>query len=125
MRLYVILFALLVGGLTACSDDGDNSRDFAMQRAIRACDASLQQMAWLDSLLVRASSTSTMSAYGSVYMVPTSQGTMFVHQPVVMSCMACLVYSCSGTRLEVSNDIIVKEVVPGMQEKNLLYRSPQ
>lgn len=80
-------------------------------------------MTWLDSLLTQAGSPKTMGAYGDVYIVPASQGTVFVHQPVVMSCLGCFVYSCAGDRLQLSQPVIRDEVIPGMQEKNLLYRS--
>jgi hypothetical protein len=123
MRSCIIFFSLLAAVTLACSDNTPDPRNEALQRATTACDASFKQMAWLDSLLIQAESTKTMSAHGDVYMVPTSQGTLFVHQPVVMSCLGCFVYSCAGDRLELSQPVIMDEVIPGMQEKNLLYRS--
>lgn len=116
-----MLFFCLAAITMACADDAAGPRDEAMQRATMACGTSFTEMAWLDLLLTQAESTKTMSAHGDVYMVPTSQGTVFVHQPVVMSCLGCFVYSCSGVRLEFSNPMTADDVIPGMKEENLLF----
>lgn len=122
MRRYLILF--LLAGLAGCTPD-DHTTDgltHAMKRASAACETSRDNMQWLESLLIQAGSEGP--AYGNVYIIPTSEGTVFVHQPIMMSCLACRTYFCDGTEVPLDNPLVYDEVVPGMGQTNLLYKAP-
>ncbi|MCD9014987.1 hypothetical protein [Parachryseolinea silvisoli] len=122
MHRYLIL--LLLACLAGCAPD-DHTTDgltHAMTRAAASCETSRENMQWLETLLVQAGSEG--SAYGNVYIIPTSQGTVFVHQPVMMSCLACRTFACDGTEITLDNPLVYDEVVPGISPSHLLYKAP-
>ena len=122
MHRYPIL--LLLACLAGCAPD-DHTTDgltHAMARASVGCETSRENMQWLESLLIQAGSEG--SAYGNVYIIQTSQGTVFVHQPLMMSCLACSTYACDGTAIPLDNPLVYDEVVPGIRPSNLLYKAP-
>jgi hypothetical protein len=122
MCRYLILIVLL--GFAGCMPD-DHTTDgltHAMKRASASCETSRENMQWLELLLQRAGSEGP--AYGNVYMISTSQGTLFVHQPVMMSCLACSTYACDGTAIPLDDPLVYNEVVPGIRQANLLYKAP-
>lgn len=118
------LIFIMLAGLASCMPD-DHTTDgltHAMKRACASCETSRENMQWLEALLQQAGSEGT--AYGNVYMIATSQGTVFVHQPVMMSCLACSTYACDGTEIPLEDPLVYDEVVPGIRPANLLYKAP-
>lgn len=122
--MYRCLIVFLLAGLAGCTPD-DHTTDgltHAMKRACSSCETSREDMQWLESLLRQAGAEG--SAYGNVYMISTHAGTVFVHQPLMMSCLACRTYACDGTEIPLDNPLVHDEVVPGMRPANLLYKAP-
>lgn len=122
--MYRYLIVFLLAGLAGCTPD-DHTTDgltHAMKRACVSCKASRENMQWLESLLQDAGAEG--SAYGSVYMISTHEGTVFVHQPIMMSCLACRTYACDGTVIPLDDPLVHDQVIPGIRSENLLYKAP-
>jgi len=59
---------------------------------------------------------------GSIYAIPYSKGTAFLHQPWISSCFACKLYTCDGDVLSPSEGER-NEIIAGAIEKNVIYTS--
>ncbi len=112
---YLLLFSAF-----ACADTEPNLEvESAIARACRACDTHPRDMEWLAEL-IRAGDANPV-AHGNFYAIPTSEGVVIIHQPWVLSCMACSRYDCQGNTPELSESVIVNELIQQMNATTLIY----
>ena len=64
------------------------------------CQKSAAEMAWLSTLVHQVQTD--MALNGDIYAGSIDGQVMFVHQPLIMSCLACVVYDCDGNRIDTS-----------------------
>lgn len=101
ISLLSILFLLLL----ACSEEERNPVDAAITKACRKCALQESEMVWLRDLI--ESSRQDGSAKGDFYVVQKdSDQTIIIHQPLIMSCMACIQYDCHGNKFAVEDRLI-------------------
>lgn len=55
-------------------------------------------MLWLHALVQQMETDKSLS--GDIYAGYAEGRIMFVHQPLIMSCLACIVYDCDGNRID-------------------------
>lgn len=94
----ISLLSILFLFLPACSEDESNPVDAAISKACRTCEMKENEMIWLRNLIESAQYDA--SAKGDFYVVTKdSDETIIIHQPIVMSCLACIQYDCHGVKL--------------------------
>lgn len=76
-------------------------------------------MSWLAAKIEEAENDVTKS--GNFYAIPTSEGVVIVHQPMIMSCMGCARFDCQGNTPTLSQQVVQNELIPGMNSSNLIY----
>ena len=91
-----------------------------MVTACEKCGKSQAEMQWLGTLIENAKTNT--GQMGDIYAVPYDGNTFFIHQPVAMSCLACLVYDCSGNRIDIAT-IDTQKLTRGMNRSTLIFRS--
>jgi hypothetical protein len=64
------------------------------------------------------------SFQGKLYAVTQDGETIFIHQPDILSCLACLLYDCDGNRLNTATAGI-PTLTQSMSTANLIYTSPR
>lgn len=116
----VRIFILIV--LTACAnhDLRKPSKEFAMQRACEQCNKTTSEMFWFQGLLDKAETEESWK--GTIYAGELNDETIFVHQPVIVSCMACHVYDCDGNRRTLTSDEL-QLAANQMTDANKIYDS--
>lgn len=77
-------------------------------------------MQWLGTLIENAKTNT--GQMGDIYAVPYDGNTVFIHQPVVMSCLACLLYDCDGNRIDMAT-VDTQKLTRGMDHSTLIFRS--
>lgn len=91
-----------------------------MVTACEKCGKSQAEMQWLEAIIESAKTNE--GQMGDIYAIPYDGTTIFIHQPVVMSCMACLIYDCDGNRIEYAA-LDGQKLTQGMNRSNLIFRS--
>jgi hypothetical protein len=112
--LFAVLFVLF-----SCTDHVILTETSAIDAACARCGKSQEEMLWLSAKIGQAKNDPMMN--GNFYAVSTSEGVVIVHQPVIMSCMGCGRFDCNGDASTVSPQVVVNELVPGMNSSNLIY----
>ena len=110
-----VLFILLM----ACSDEDLSRVDKAISTACLKCDTSKKQMEWL-RVLIEESKNSTQR--GDFYIIETGQTSVIIHQPIIMSCMACIQYDCQGNQL--SGDDLILLPWSAFNKATRIYHTP-
>lgn len=77
-------------------------------------------MEWFRLLLTEMENNPGM--LGDVYAIPLNGKTLFVHQPMIMSCFACVIYDCNGQSIPPSS-VDQKALLEGFTEGNKIYRA--
>ena len=113
-RFLVFLF------ICACASDNFSNKNpqTALRRARLACTADQNDMEWFETLLNRMQQEVT--AEGRLYMGRVDGIVYFIHQPLMMSCLACVVYDCTGTRVELSQESLPK-LQSLISQDNIIY----
>jgi hypothetical protein len=96
----------------------NNQPDVVVKKAAAKCGQPASGMQWLESLLVSAETD--FSLRGNIYAVRLDERVIFIHQPFIMSCMACVLYDCSGNRIE-SGTVNIQKLVGLMNKSTLIY----
>jgi hypothetical protein len=91
-----------------------------MLLACDQCHKTIPEMNWLEQIIVKAESED--SSKGSIYMGHLDGAVVIVYQPLIMSCLACLVYDCEGNRLSL-NAQQQESVVNIMSMENKIFSS--
>lgn len=96
-----IFLPLVLAVLLSCDDSNQEStlsRPVAI--ACAQCNKKPGEMAWLQNLIHLAKTDPSLM--GAIYTGQHQGRVVFIHQPVVMSCLACVVYDCDGNKLDTS-----------------------
>ena len=83
------------------------------------CKKSVDEMEWLKTLLQQSEADPALR--GDIYAAPIDGTIIFVHQPLIMSCLACVLYDCDGNRIA-AGSIAPEKLIAGMKPVNLIYR---
>ncbi len=120
-RLTLVLVILVFG---SCSkpepDPASPSYEHALASSMVKCDGA--DLGWLRDIIKLAETD--FHYQGAIYAIPVEGRTVFLHQPWISSCFACIVYDCNGDRLG-PTDVDQNEVVAGAQAENLIYSTYQ
>jgi hypothetical protein len=108
----LIVFSCTYHGFT------DNHPDNVLKKAASRCGKPASEMQWLESLLLK--SQTEFSSKGNIYAISLNETVIFVHQPIISSCLACVLYDCSGNRINpVTVDI--QKIAAQMNSSTLIY----
>lgn len=77
-------------------------------------------MDWFATVLSEADSKPEQQ--GSIYVASIDEQIYFIHQPVIMSCLACVVYDCAGNRVQADPQFIEK-MLPFLTPEHRLFSS--
>lgn len=119
MRLKIpVVVSILV--LFACADEDTdvNAEEKAIRKACEVCNASRGDMQWFTTLL--SGFDNQPSTQGDIYAVKHHDEIIIIHQPLVMSCLGCVLYRCDGTQILLF-PVDHQELVKGMNAKNRIY----
>lgn len=84
----------------SCEDGDDNNTSSSVYIASLRCAKSTSEMTWLQELIDKVKNDATQ--LGDIYAGKYGDQVVFIHQPIVMSCLACVVYDCDGNRLDIA-----------------------
>lgn len=114
-----ILFVILI--LLSCDAEPRRSTSASVHLASMFCGKRIPQMQWLMDLIQRSKSDPSLD--GDIYAGRYEGQVVFIHQPVIMSCLACVIYDCDGNRLERAT-FDLEKLYPIVHEVNRIYTSP-
>jgi len=77
-------------------------------------------MVWLANLI--ESVKKDPSLQGNIYRGSYDDYVIFIHQPAVLSCLACIVYDCDGNKLDIST-MDHEKLRLHMRPHNIVYRA--
>jgi hypothetical protein len=101
MKLRQLLCLILVTVAACVSDDFDkNSPKMAAIVSSKLCGKAASDMKWLEDLIQNSQTDGTL--HGDVYAVKLDGRVIFIHQPMIMSCLACVLYDCEGNPIAMS-----------------------
>ena len=110
----LILFLLLA--TLACDDDETLSDSILLAAA--KCGQSPSTMRWLDDLIRESEQDAALK--GNIYAIKVDGEVIFIHQPMVMSCFACIMYDCNGNRID-RTGVDLQKVTDAMSPGALIY----
>jgi hypothetical protein len=116
-----LLFLALVALLSCDNGDSAPNEKLAISKACAKCDLTVTEMNWL-AVKINESKTSVEKS-GSLYAISTSQGVIIVHQLLIMSCMGCQRYDCHGNTPTLTEQVVMNELVPGMNASNVIFEN--
>jgi hypothetical protein len=121
MRKTSILF--LVTLVVCCTDHQFPNQDpgTVIVVACAKCHVPSEQMQWLQTLI--ADMKTDVSSRGDIYAISLDNKTLFVHQPLIMSCLGCALYECDGTRPDRAT-INLEALHAQMSQSNIIYSYP-
>lgn len=110
-----IVLALCFASLLSCDESTDKSVSYPVLRASLACSKEPSEMRWIQDLIDESKKDLTLTA--SLYLSRLNGEPVFVHQPMVMSCWACIIYDCNGERInrEMLDQADLTEIGDGMR----------
>jgi hypothetical protein len=113
-------FSIFIFLLLSCTYDNvpNSNPQAALARATKLCGDSEAKLQWLSELIQK--SQTDYSFWGPIYAVPSQGRTIFIHQPYIISCLACHLYNCDGTRVDIST-VDIQKLADEMTESNLIY----
>jgi hypothetical protein len=119
MKMRTLQYLALVA-LAGCIDEdlNKNSPEMAATMASRLCGTSTADLQWLQELMQNSQTDITLQ--GDLYAVRMEGRVIFVHQPLIMSCLACVLYDCEGNPIDVST-IDREKLREGMNPSSRIY----
>ena len=117
MTMTRFLILCLFVASVACEDSDDSYSESVKLAAVK-CGQSPSKMDWLRDLI--KSSEQDVSFSGNIYAVTVDGDVIFIHQPAVMSCMACVMYDCDGNRIDRSA-VDPQKVADAMRPSAVIY----
>jgi hypothetical protein len=108
----LLLFLLIF----ACEDN--DLKLAPVEMAGLHCGKNVAEMQWLQDLIKLGETN--MAKRGDIYVGSYDGQVIFVHQPVILSCLACIIYDCQGNKLDPSA-MDLQKVVLNMESKNRIY----
>ena len=119
MSRLAVLF--LVAALACSSDNNElkgTSAALAVKRAATFCNVSASEMTWLGQLIEE--SKNDIAKEGPIYAFHSNGQWVFMVQPWIMSCLACIMYDCEGNRLD-PQDVDKSALSSGFQDLTEIY----
>lgn len=113
-RTQLFLFVFLL----ACAD---NHRELSpVKIASMRCGKNVSEMQWLQDLIKLGEAD--MAKRGDIYTGSYDGQVIFIHQPAILSCLACVIYDCEGNKLDPST-MDLQKVQFNMESKNRIYHA--
>ena len=115
--IFILIFTAL-----SCTDEGFDNTVTAesLKAAGMMCNKNPREMEWFRLLLAEIENNPGM--LGDIYAIPLNGKTLFVHQPMIMSCFACVIYDCNGETIAPSS-VDQQALLEGFTEQNKIYRA--
>ena len=82
------------------------------------CGKSVVEMEWMKTLILQ--SETDMTLRGDIYAGSYKGEVIFIHQPMIMSCLACVIYDCDGNQLSTAT-MDHEEIILNMAPRNRIY----
>lgn len=102
----------------SCADSDEKGEWTAVKMASLRCGKSATEMEWLRRLVQQAKSDPALN--GDIYAGAYDGEVIFIHQPMIMSCLACVIYDCDGNRLDMVT-LDHEKLRLNMEARNLIY----
>jgi hypothetical protein len=102
--------------LLSCSNHELSTEPMAI--ACEKCGKSRSEMQWLETLLEKIKTDP--ASRGDLYAVPFEGRTIILQQPIIMSCVACVLYDCDGNRID-NTTLDIQEFMKGMNQSTRIY----
>ncbi|MBL7856735.1 MAG: hypothetical protein JNM57_03525 [Cyclobacteriaceae bacterium] len=119
-KSFLVILVLIAAGCADSEDRGKETSVFlAVKKAAGKCQTSLPAMTWLRDLI--QNSQNNPHYQGDFYAVSTSMGTVIVQQPLIMSCLGCIRFDCSGNPITTIEDSRLEELMQGINSDNKIY----
>ena len=117
MRNFLVLLLL-----TACVNHEFPNNDVAtaVDRACKLCNKPISEMMWFAEIVRKADSDPGLQ--GNIYKARIDDQVLFIHQPAIMSCVACVVYNCNGDRVS-ADPALIEKIIPFFTTEHLLFSS--
>ena len=112
-----VLIFFLVLATVACDDSGEPYSD-SILIAAEKCRQSPSEMQWLADVIEESGKDPGLK--GNIYAVTVDGKVIFIQQPAIMSCFACILYDCAGNRLA-PNAVDLQKVANAMSPSALIY----
>lgn len=101
MRSCCIRILLLILGASCESDNLDPaSHNGSIRLAGFYCGKSTAEMQWYSQLL--DDMEKNVGLRGDIYVATIDGNVVLIHQPIVMSCLACVLYDCEGNKIDMA-----------------------
>ena len=94
------------------------SPDNALLLARSMCGKDAGEMQWFSALL--KAGENDFAQRGDIYAIELDGNVVFVHQPMILSCVACRLYDCDGSIIQLTIDNHEK-VRKGMNSARKVY----
>lgn len=118
MSRSVSLFLIIL--LLSCEDNDRPTANGSVAIGAFMCGKKPAEMLWLKDLITKAKTD--MSQNGNIYRGFYDGEVIFIHQPMIMSCLACIVYNCDGKKLDPAT-LDHEKLRLNMSAENLVYKA--
>jgi len=118
MRSSIIIISFFC--LISCGDRDDpgTSPKIALAKASVNCGKIPGEMKWLEDLLRVAKRDDVLR--GDIYVTSIDGKVVFIHQPIIMGCLACVLYDCDGNKIR-PEDFDHEKLRDGMTSSNRIF----
>ncbi|MDQ2657193.1 MAG: hypothetical protein M3Y60_07210 [Bacteroidota bacterium] len=118
MPRVVTLLSILL--LLSCDDGNADSARGSVSLGAFMCGKKPMEMVWLRDLITKAKTD--MALNGNIYRGYYDSQVIFIHQPLIMSCLACIIYDCDGNKLDPAT-LDHEKIRLNMTTANIVYRA--
>ena len=118
-RLLVAAFYFLTIGCEQ-GDADIRTPGETLQVAASLCNKRPEDMQWLKTLLEKTRTDYSLA--GDLYAGRVDDQVIFIHQPLIVSCLACVLYDCEGNALP-AGSIAPEDLQLIMGEENRIHRA--
>jgi hypothetical protein len=115
----VVYFAFLLSLFSGCTYHDSPANASGFNYACDQCGKTVDQMDWLETLFQKAQEDP--SAQGNIYLVEFDGEIIFIHQPIIMSCMPCQLYNCDGDKID-NSTIDLQALADKMNSAHTIFR---
>ncbi len=106
--------------LLSCDDGNPTSTSGPVTLGAVMCGKKPMEMMWLRDLVKKAQTD--MALNGNIYRGYYDGQVIFIHQPMIMSCLACIIYDCSGNKLDPAT-LDHEKIRLNMTRANVVYQA--
>lgn len=120
MRSAIVIISYICFISCADREDPVTSPKLALAKACVSCGKTPDEMEWFDNLLRLAGTDDALR--GDIYVTSIDGNIVFIHQPLIMGCLACVLYDCDGNKIP-PEDFDHEKLRVGMTTANRIFRA--